>query len=358
MGNYWNPAKVASAFFELQNNNVRVHSIATGTNQAAIGEVPISGKKYFEIHPVTLNNYEASGICNSAHLPTERLGFNDNSWSWLANGGLYHSSSYTTSVGFTASDILQCAVDLDTNQVWFGKNDVWLGDNPTTGTGAQFTDAGITGDIFAGFGHRYANNDVDLAVFELEFVYSPPTGFSALVALPESTTGTADGVTATTATLNGTLDSLGGEASVDVYFEWGLTTGYGNTTALQALSAPGAFSENISGLAEVQTYYFRAVVTDGVDVWYGADASFTTPLIERTVAGTVLDATANPLQRTVRIYDRATGDKVDETVSAADGSFSFSDLLGVPHYIVALDDTADATDFNALIFDLVYPVEV
>jgi hypothetical protein len=95
------------------------------------------------------------------------------------------------------------------------------------------------------------------------------------VATPEVTTNAADSISETTATLNGTLDDLGGESSVDVYFEWGETTSYGSTTTQEAMSATGAFDAGISGLTSGTTYHFRAAVTDSVDTWYGADAEFT-----------------------------------------------------------------------------------
>ena len=92
---------------------------------------------------------------------------------------------------------------------------------------------------------------------------------------PSVTSGSASEVTSSSATLNGTLDDLGGESSVEVYFEWGTTTGYGNTTSARTLSATGSFSDSISGLTADQTYHFRAAVTNGVDTWYGSDQSFT-----------------------------------------------------------------------------------
>jgi len=93
---------------------------------------------------------------------------------------------------------------------------------------------------------------------------------------PLVTTDSASGIDSSSAILNGTIDNLGPFASLDVYFEWGTTTSYGNTTANTTLSSTGSFSDTISGLTEDQTYHFRAAVTDGVDTWYGDDATFTT----------------------------------------------------------------------------------
>lgn len=88
------------------------------------------------------------------------------------------------------------------------------------------------------------------------------------------TTNLPTDVTDSSATLNGTLNTLSGNPSVDVYFEWGTTISYGNTTTAQTLNATGPFSDSISGLTTDQIYHYRAVVTDGVDTWYGSDVQF------------------------------------------------------------------------------------
>ena len=91
-------------------------------------------------------------------------------------------------------------------------------------------------------------------------------------------TGSATDVTETSATLNGTLDDLGGASSADCYFQYrqvGASTW--TETAPQTLSATGSFSESVSGLAENTDYEFRARTdaSDG-DSDTGATATFTT----------------------------------------------------------------------------------
>jgi hypothetical protein len=91
------------------------------------------------------------------------------------------------------------------------------------------------------------------------------------------TTSAATNVTATSATLNGSLSSLGGSSSAQVSFQWGLTTGYGNETAPpQTMTATGAFSAPLSGLTPGTTYHFRAKAVAGSTTAYGADMTFTT----------------------------------------------------------------------------------
>lgn len=88
-----------------------------------------------------------------------------------------------------------------------------------------------------------------------------------------STTGASD-VGGTSATLSGNLDSLGELADVDVWFEWGTDTSYGNTTPAQNMSATGPFSAIIDGLSTGTEYHFRATVGSGGAS--GGDMSFTT----------------------------------------------------------------------------------
>jgi len=80
---------------------------------------------------------------------------------------------------------------------------------------------------------------------------------------PSVTTGAASDIAPTSAILNGTLSSLGGATSTLVWFEWGPTTSYGKSTPVQVMTAPGAFSAQISGLSSNINYYFRARAKNG-----------------------------------------------------------------------------------------------
>jgi subtilisin len=91
-------------------------------------------------------------------------------------------------------------------------------------------------------------------------------------------TGDATDVGTDAATLNGSLDDLGGADSADCYFEYreaGSDTW--NTTGEQTLSSTGSFSEDVSGLASGTDYEFRAIAeaSDG-DADTGATNTFAT----------------------------------------------------------------------------------
>ena len=94
------------------------------------------------------------------------------------------------------------------------------------------------------------------------------------------TTNSASSVSAAGATLNGYLNGLGGANPVAVAFDWGTSTGYGNTPGsispgIYNMSSKGAFSAVLSGLNSSTTYHFRATAA-GYFSQLGADQLFTT----------------------------------------------------------------------------------
>ena len=122
--------------------------------------------------------------------------------------------------------------------------------------------------------------------------------FTTLV-LPDVVTGTASSVSASAATLNGTVDANGRDTTF--YFEYGASTSYGaKTTTKDAGSAttPQAESAAISGLQAGHTYHFRIVASSDAGTTVGKDSSFTTSSAPAVSTG---DATAvTPTSATLR----------------------------------------------------------
>ncbi|MFH1657049.1 MAG: hypothetical protein ABH919_01140, partial [bacterium] len=81
------------------------------------------------------------------------------------------------------------------------------------------------------------------------------------------------------AQLNGSLTSLGGAASASVWFQWGLTTSYGNSTTPVSKSAPDTFFSVLNGLTPSTLYHFRAVGDNTAGTSYGIDRTFTTLVV-------------------------------------------------------------------------------
>jgi hypothetical protein len=103
-----------------------------------------------------------------------------------------------------------------------------------------------------------------------------PTPAQTPTPTPAVTTNPATNGAAFSATLNGSVNPRG--ATTMVYFQYGLTTGYGSTTPMQTQNGntARAVSANISGLLANRTYHFRIVAQNAGGTSFGADRTFTT----------------------------------------------------------------------------------
>jgi hypothetical protein len=178
------------------------------------------------------------------------------------------------------------------------------------------------------------NNPPDMGAYEIGFTI---TDFHTLAATA---------ITQNSATLNGDINTKG--EFVDVNFEYGLTTSYGNS----GLAAPlNVRSENtlmpvnaaISGLTPNTLYHYRFIgdpTSSAQAMLYGADMTFTTlplaPVVITTAAtaistsGATLNGTVNPngVNATVTIeYGLTTA--YGNTVAATPGTVSGVAATGV-----------------------------
>lgn len=97
-------------------------------------------------------------------------------------------------------------------------------------------------------------------------------------------TKSAKNITDSSATLNGSLDDLGGASSVDCNFEWRESGASSwNATDALTLDVTGSFSEDIVGLSSSTDYEFRAIAkaSDG-DTDTGITNTFTTTSSDHT----------------------------------------------------------------------------
>jgi len=106
------------------------------------------------------------------------------------------------------------------------------------------------------------------------------TMFTATIngSAPVATTGAATNVSATSATLNGTVNPNG--LSTAVKFQYGTTTSYGNEIAATPSSVSGtnavSINAQLTGLSSNTTYHYRVVAANSADTTNGADQLFTT----------------------------------------------------------------------------------
>jgi len=168
----------------------------------------------------------------------------------------------------------------------------------------------------------------DLSFSTAPCVASPPT--AATVA--------ASAITATAATINGTVSSNG--ASTTVTFDYGPTPSYGtNTAATQSPLSSGASSAavslTLSGLTCNSTYHFRVNATNSAGgPIHGADLNFTTAVCA-AVAPTVASSAASAIT--------ATSATLNGSVSANGASTTVTFDFGTTASYGALGSPAAAT---------------
>jgi hypothetical protein len=141
--------------------------------------------------------------------------------------------------------------------------------------------------------------------------YSTDGSFTTL-GPPEVWTLSATAVTATNATLNGTVNP--NSSPTTAWFQWGTTTNYGNLTPATGMgSGTNALplSAPLAGLTLGVTYHFRVAATNSYGTVYGSDQSFamtTLPPPEvYTLSATAVSATTATLNGTVNPKGYPTG---------------------------------------------------
>ncbi len=131
--------------------------------------------------------------------------------------------------------------------------------------------------IVGGFANPIDAEIIVNHIYVLEYGGSNGIWEITLPLAPTISTDPASQVTATTATLNGTVNPNGAPASA--WFEWGVNTNFGTVTSTQTIGSGAALlqiSQDLSGLLPASTYHFRIAASNDFTVAYGTDATFTT----------------------------------------------------------------------------------
>ncbi len=140
--------------------------------------------------------------------------------------------------------------------------------------------------------------------------YGDDMTFTTTAIAPVVTTNDADGISSTSATLNGLVNA--NNTSTTVTFQYGLTTAYGSTVTADQSPVTGmvetAISKTISGLTTATTYHYRAVGVNTGGTTYGEDKTFRTgtPPTAVTNAASAINISGATLNGTVNANGSST----------------------------------------------------
>ncbi|MGB7621926.1 MAG: zinc-dependent metalloprotease family protein [Terriglobia bacterium] len=100
---------------------------------------------------------------------------------------------------------------------------------------------------------------------------------AGIISTPRVTSIPASGVTSGAAVLNGTVNPNGVIATA--FFQWGTTTGYGNTTPSQSAGSGTSYvtlTASLAALSPNTSYHYRTGATNSAGTDYGNDVAFVT----------------------------------------------------------------------------------
>jgi len=136
---------------------------------------------------------------------------------------------------------------------------------------------------------------------------------------PSLTTGSATGITQTTATCEGTITD-NGCTSVSAYgIEYSTTNNFTPGTGTQVSSSNisgNTYTSALTGLAGNTTYYYRAYATNTAGTGYGAQASFTTDAFTAPVATAATNIGIHSFRANWNSVSGATGYFLDVSTSS------------------------------------------
>lgn len=185
-----------------------------------------------------------------------------------------YSDRVRINTDYLNAQIANVDVDVHVDGAWV---DAFTGGDETTWN-LNWVEVPFTaGNVdMARFRYNYASGGYYYWQYEFQFY-----GTTSTISLPTCSTENASFIQDVAATLSGTVVDDGGEP--DQYrFEYGLTTGYGSSTAWTSSASSGdTFTSFISSLAPNTAYHFRAQVKNSAGTTSCNDKTFTTdpPLV-------------------------------------------------------------------------------
>jgi phosphodiesterase/alkaline phosphatase D-like protein len=162
-----------------------------------------------------------------------------------------------------------------------------------SGTKVTLTATPSSGSIFSGWGADCSSCGASsTCTITMDKDKTCTATFNAVGAAPTATTGSATNITTNSATLTGTVNPNG--LATTVYFQWGTSPSYGNSTPSQSIGSGTStvnVSANLSGLLPNTTYYYRIVASNSAGTTYGSGMSFRTNAVGAAPTATTGSAT-------------------------------------------------------------------
>jgi hypothetical protein len=170
----------------------------------------------------------------------------------------------------------------------------------------------------------------------------------------------ASGITATGATLNGTGNANGADATVS--FQYGSTTSYGSSIgatpgSIAASAGETSVSASLSGLTCNSTYHYRAKGVNNAGTGYGEDVSFTTAACPATAPTATTSAATNVTETVATLNGTLTPNGADTTASFDYGPTTSygSNLAATPAMVgAAAGNTAISAGLTGLTCNSIY----
>lgn len=167
-------------------NNRKIAGNTSGSYASTrVTESKSSGKWYFEMYYNDSSYFPSSRsglglVCPTCTMGSYLGGTAQDDWAIFNGGNVRNNNStvHNESLGdFSAGNVIMCALDLDNQKVYFGKNGTWFNSaNPSNGTNG-FT---LSGSEYYAAGWVYNTSDqLTFRFREGDFGYTVPTGFSA-----------------------------------------------------------------------------------------------------------------------------------------------------------------------------------
>jgi len=189
----YNPLKLGSSgTWTVTDGNLAASNSGSNSYSIIASSIGVSsGKWYFEF---TATNVGSGGNLDIGILQdgnsfggsggsASSIGQFATGYCYESNGTVYNNNTSGGSYSsFTTNDVVQMALDLDNNKIYFGKNGTWQNSgNPAAGTGQIYS---VTaGTYFAAIGRASVSSQTGAATANFgqrPFTYTPPTGFVAL----------------------------------------------------------------------------------------------------------------------------------------------------------------------------------